>query len=158
MSTAADPPQCALVIGLGNAWAGDDVAGLLVARSLKGRVPQNVTVYEQEGEPTALLDVWSGVELVVVVDAVQAGGAVGEVHRFDATAEPLPADLGAHSTHAFGLPAAIELARELGRAPRRLVVIGIEARAFEAGSEPSTEVAAALEPAAQAVLEELSRL
>jgi hydrogenase maturation protease len=156
MSTAVDTRPQALVIGLGNAWAGDDAAGLLVVRSLKGRVPQDVALHEQEGEPTALIDMWNGVDLVIVVDAVHGAGPPGSVRRFDATADPLPTGLTARSTHAFNLAATIELARELGHVPRRLVVIGIEARAFEAGSEPSAEVAAALNPATEAVLEELS--
>jgi hydrogenase maturation protease len=156
MSIAADRPPRAVVVGLGNAWAGDDAAGLLVVRSLKDQLPEDIAVIEQEGEPTALLDVWDGTDIAIVVDAVRAGGVPGEIRRFDASADSLPAAVTAHSTHAFGLAETIELARQLGRMPQRLVVIGIEARVFDAGSEPSVDVAAALEPAAKAVLEELS--
>jgi hydrogenase maturation protease len=151
MSTGADR----LVIGLGNPLAGDDAAGLLVVRSLKDRLPDTVVAIEHEGEPTTLLDVWAGAELVIVVDAVKGRSPPGTIHRLDASKGPLPASLVAYSTHAFDLAAVIELARELRRVPRRLIVIGIEARSFEAGDVLDAKVAAALEPAAAAVLEEV---
>jgi hydrogenase maturation protease len=67
------------------------------------------------------------------------------VHRFDATDRPLPVELGSASTHALGLAAAIELARELGRLPRRLVVYGIEGERFELGEGLTPAVGDAVE-------------
>lgn len=146
----------AVVIGVGNRWAGDDAAGVRVAELVRARVPDAVGVVRHEGEPTALFDIWEGVELAVVVDATCGGAEPGAVRVLDATHEPLPATFTGTSTHAFGLGAAIELARTLGRMPARLVVVGIEGRSFEAGAAPGTEVSAALEPAAAEVLALLS--
>jgi hydrogenase maturation protease len=141
----------ALVVGVGNAWAGDDAAGLLVARIVRERAP-GVQVIEHEGEPTALLEAWEGAALAVVVDATSGGGRPGEVRVMDATDAPLPAAFTGTSTHAFGLAEAIELGRALGRSPGRLLVVGVEGARFEAGAEPGPEVAAALEGAADQVL------
>jgi hydrogenase maturation protease len=141
------------VVGVGNAWAGDDAAGLLVAGIVRDRAPAGVAVVEHEGEPTALLDTWDGARLAVVVDATCGGGAPGSVHVMDATREPLPARLTGSSTHAYGLAEAIELARALGRLPARLVVVGIEGERFEAGSSPGAAVSGALARAAEHVLE-----
>ena len=44
-----------LVVGIGNPDRGDDAVGRLVARALRGRVPADVRVVEQDGEATALL-------------------------------------------------------------------------------------------------------
>jgi hydrogenase maturation protease len=144
------------VIGVGNAWAGDDAAGLLVARIVRERAPSGVGVIEHEGEPTALLDEWQDAPLAIVVDATSGGGRPGQVRVMDATDAPLPAEVTGTSTHAFGLAEAIELGRALGRLPGRLVVVGVEGSRFEAGAEPSAEVAAALEQAADQVLALLS--
>ena len=47
-------------------------------------------------------------------DAVASSTEAGAVHRFEATARPLPATFAQTSTHYFGLPEAVELARALG--------------------------------------------
>ena len=62
MSSANSPVT---VIGVGNAWAGDDAAGVLVARMVRDRAPDGVAVIEHEGEPTALLDAWEGARLAI---------------------------------------------------------------------------------------------
>ena len=131
------------MIGLGNAARGDDAAGLIAARRLHG--------VEHEGEPLGLLDVWDGVESVVVIDAVRSGAVPGTIHRFDA-AEPLPAALtGSTSTHALGLAETVELARALGRLPERLTVYGIEGERFEAGTDLTPAVSAAVDAVVNAV-------
>src|SRR5688572_21253201 len=129
-----------VVIGLGNAFAGDDAAGVLVARKVAPHAGE-VAVIEHEGEPTALLDAWEGAALAIVVDATVGQGTPGALAVIDATARPLPPGFTGTSTHAFGLGAAIELARTLGRLPARLLVVGIEGGAFEAGAAPSAAVA-----------------
>jgi hydrogenase maturation protease len=142
----------ALVIGVGNAWAGDDAAGVLVARLVRERAPAGVTVIEHQAEPTALLDAWDGAPLAVVVDATCGGGEPGAIRVLEATDKPLPASFTGTSTHAFGLAEAIELARALGRLPERTMVVGIEGEAFEAGAEPGPAVRAALPEAVAQVL------
>ena len=149
MSTAA---SSAVVIGVGNSWAGDDAAGVLVVRLVRDRVPRGVTVVEHEGEPTALLDAWQGASLAIVADATFGGAPAGAVQVLDATHQPLPAGFSGTSTHAFSLAQAIELGRALGRLPDRLLVVGIEGHTFEAGARPGPAVSAALEQAAAQVL------
>ena len=68
-----------MVIGVGNAWRGDDGAGLAVARRVRELAPAGVEVREVESDATALVDVWSGAEHVVVVDAARSGAAPGTV-------------------------------------------------------------------------------
>jgi hydrogenase maturation protease len=121
------------LIGIGNQFRRDDAAGLEVARRLRLTRPPGVEIYEEEGEPASLIETWSEVEEALVADAVSSGSPPGTIHRFDASSEPLPADLFRASTHAMGLAEAVELGRELNRLPRRLVVYGIEGESFEAG-------------------------
>jgi len=57
---------------------------------------------------------------------------------------------GRDGTHAFGLAAAVELARALHRLPPRLVLIGIEAGGLEHGEPLSAPVRAAVQQAVEA--------
>ena len=145
------------VIGIGNPLRGDDAIGLLVARRVRELVDPEVEVMELEGEPARLIDAWQGAGLAVVVDAVKTGAPQGTVIRIDATADPLPPSVSASSTHALGLGEAIEIARALDRLPGHLIVFGIEGSGFQPGSDLSGAVAAAIEPAAEAVLRERER-
>lgn len=139
---------------LGSRYRGDDAVGPLVADRLR---EAGAEVLECDDEPTRLLDGWAGLELVVIVDAISSGSAPGTVHRFDPGADPLPRDLGLASTHAFSVPEALELARALGRAPRRVLVLGIEGAAFKMGDPVTPAVAAALDGVTRQVLAELNR-
>ena len=134
-----------IVIGVGNAWRGDDAAGLAVARRLRELAAAGGEVREVEGDASALVDAWTGAERVVVVDAAQSGAQPGTVRRFDARSAPLAARSVRSTTHAFGVPDAIELARALGRLPGRLDVYAIEGASFIAGDSltPAVERAVA---------------
>ena len=145
------------MIGIGNPLRGDDAIGLLVARRVRELADPEVEVMELEGEPARLIDAWQGAGLAVVVDALKSGASEGAVTRFDAAADPLPPSVRASSTHALGLGEAIEIARALDRLPERLVVFGVEGTRFQAGSDLSPAVAAAIEPVAEAVLRERER-
>ena len=49
-----------MVIGLGNEYRRDDGAGLAVVTSLRGRVPPDVELVLTDGEPTRLIEAWTG--------------------------------------------------------------------------------------------------
>jgi hydrogenase maturation protease len=140
-----------ILIGVGNAWRGDDGAGLAVARRVRELSPAGVEVREVEGDATALVEVWSGAEGVVVVDAAQSGALPGTVRRFDARARPLPARSLRSSTHAFGVSDAVELARALDRLPARLDVYAIEGASFTAGEGLSQAVGRAVDELAESL-------
>ncbi len=146
------------VIGVGNAYRGDDGLGPAVTDALRGRAPSSVSIVECEQELSRLLDAWEGAGAAIVVDAIEPGDAPGGVHRFDATAGPIPARPFRSSTHAFGVGEAIELGRALGRLPRVVIVYGIEGVDFTAGEELSPSVAAGVEAVANAILSDIERL
>jgi len=143
------------VIGVGNPDRGDDALGRLVAARLARRRPPGVRVLEARGEITGLLEALDGARAVVLVDAARAGGAPGSVHRIDAAGGPLPAALFECSTHDFGVAAAVELARALGRLPARCVVLAVEGRSYAHGAPPSPAVARAVPEVEARVLAEL---
>ena len=144
-----------VVIGVGNRWRRDDAAGLEVVDALRERVGDSVSLVESDGEPTRLLDAFVLAPRVVMVDAVVTGGAPGTVHRF--TDEQLPEGMGiGQSSHLVQLYETIALGKLLDKLPNGLVLIGIEAADFDNGEGMTAAVAAGVETAVEAVLEELS--
>jgi len=133
-----------VVIGVGNEFGGDDAAGLLVARRLKEIVHGGVIVLEHSGDGAALMELWEDAESVVLIDASGSGAVPGTIQRFDASAKPLPARSVRHSSHAFGVPEAIETSRALKQLPPHVIVYAIEGRNFAAGAPVSPEVEAAI--------------
>ncbi len=145
-----------LVIGIGNAYRGDDAAGLVVAQRIRDRTAKHFSVCEHTGDGASLMELWTGVDLVIVIDAMRSGAEPGMVIRFDATLRPLPAAIFHNSSHTFSLPEAIELSRVLKQLPGHLIVYGVEARDFEAGANLSPVIDSALETVVQRVWQEIS--
>lgn len=150
-------PAGRLVIGLGSRDRGDDAVGPVVAAEVAARRLPGVRVLVHE-DPTCLVELWGAPDAVavVVVDAVRSGAAPGTVHVLDATAGTLAdhawARTGRGGTHAFGLAAAVELARALHRLPPRLLLVGVEATSFGHGESLSPAVVRAVAPAARTVV------
>ena len=146
----------AVVIGIGNEFRRDDGVGPAVIGQLRGRVPAGVRLVITDGEPTRLIDAWTGTALAVVVDAVRAEPPQpGQVHRF-VVDRPGTAAGQAASSHGFGLDEAIALALALDRMPGRLIVHAIEAADLTQGPGLTPAVAAAVEIVARAILDDLA--
>ena len=143
-----------VVVGVGNPYRGDDGAGPAVAERVRARRPAGVEVVTCEQEASRVIDAIEGCDAAVLVDASASGAAPGTIHRFDASDEAVPARSLRSSTHAFGVGEAVELARALGKLPGVVVVYGVEGQEFAAGEGLSPAVAAAIDPAAEAVLGE----
>jgi hydrogenase maturation protease len=155
-----------LVIGLGCEDCGDDGVGPAVARAVRELRLPDVHVAAVE-DPAELVPMWGALDLVVVVDAITAGGPPGSLTVLDLTARtepdvgpgPAPALAddawmrGGVGRYAFGLAAAVQLGRALHRLPSRLVLVGVEGSVFTPGASLSPAVAGAVRPAQRAVAE-----
>lgn len=141
-----------LVIGLGNPDRGDDAVGVEVANRVRALGPSGVDVVVTD-DPASLLDLWAGVDDVVVVDAMVSHREAGSVVRLDVAGTGVPGHGWASAgSHAFGLGAAVELSRALGTLPPSLVLVGVEVGATEAGAGLTPAVSAAIDTAADAAL------
>jgi hydrogenase maturation protease len=146
-----------LILGVGNAFRGDDVAGLLAVRRLRDRLPASIRLTERHGDLVGILDDWVGHDTVILIDAMQSGAPVGTVLRVDARTERLPTDAFRSSTRAFGVAEAFALGRLLRVLPRRLVVYGIEGDDFTMGASVSEAVERAVDEVVGRVREEAAR-
>jgi hypothetical protein len=110
----------ALLVGLGNRDRGDDGVGPVVV----GRVSVAGARVVEVVDPLDLLELWAGVDLVVVVDAVRGGRPAGEVVVLEAGAEPLPAPRDAILPTALG-----------GEAPLLCLAIDVPQGEYRAGDQ-----------------------
>jgi len=139
------------IIGIGNRYRGDDAFGCIVAGDLAEQVGPGVKCVEHDGEPAGLMQCWQDADKVILIDAVSSGAKAGHIFRFDLAKQALPEEFNLYSTHAFGVPQAVELARALGKLPRDIRFIGVEGENFDAGEELSP----ALSNAKDAVITEI---
>ena len=159
---AARRSRRCLVVGIGNPDRGDDGVGPLVVRQVAERLPpdlaRHVGIIERTGDALALIDDWAGRDAVVLVDASAPVSAAGRVHRIDLLEDRLPDEISLSSTHAFGVAAAVGLARTLGLLPRRVIVYAVEGEQFIPGAPISAAVAAAAAGVASLVADEVAGL
>lgn len=151
--TLPEPSLQTLVLGIGNAWRGDDAAGLLVVRALRARKLPSVTVIEASVVDPSLLDTWQGIDRLIVVDAATSGAAPGTVHCFDLSQEALPGSLSFCSSHAFDLAALLNLAQTLNRLPPQVWVFGVEGHEFVPGQTVSAPVQQGVNKCVAAILD-----
>ncbi|MEU4689890.1 hydrogenase maturation protease [Actinoplanes sp. NPDC023714] len=145
-----------VVIGVGNEYRHDDGFGVAVVAELAFRAAHDdrlagVRLRVNDGEPTRMLDAWSGAGLAVVVDV--APGQDGQIGRWQEVTLPdgLRPDPAAASGHGIGLNATIALAQALDCMPQRLVVLVTFGGCFQVGAGLSAPVAAAIDPVADRI-------
>ncbi len=130
------------IIGIGQPYRGDDAAGLAVVEQLTDLQTDTVRVTAFHGDATELIHLWEDAEWVILIDAAQSGVPAGTLHHFEVQERPLPSFLSSWSSHSFGLPEAITLAKQFGRLPKRMEIYAIEGERFGMGDEMSPTVSA----------------
>ena len=159
-----DAGPTTVVIGVGNSFRRDDGAAEAVTARVSAALPERlrdtVRVVSVNGESSALVELWDGVDLAVVVDAVHGASAPGVVHHVELSPVTDSEALGVLraprlSSHGAGVAEAVALGAELGRVPQRLVVYGIEGADFGEGPGLSAAVEAAVDAVAKRVIDEV---
>lgn len=149
-----------VVAGFGSQYRLDDGVGPLVA-ALAEQESDTALDVGPLSEPLDLLGHWNDVELVIVIDAVRSGASAGTVHVVEISIdESDQGDEGSSdalasvttSTHGIGFEGALRLARAIGQAPTRLVIVGVEGERFGIGEGLSRAVEAAVPEALRRVL------
>jgi hydrogenase maturation protease len=154
-----------LVAAVGNAWMRDDGFGGRVAAALSEReLPAGVTALDfGTGGLDLAYEVMRGYDAMVLVDVSRQGGEPGNLYVFEPDpAEITPIEDGELiSPHGMDPKTVLRFVRTVGGWPGKVVVVACEpARdgTGEMGLELSPEVAAAVERAAELVLETIAEL
>jgi hydrogenase maturation protease len=140
-----------VVVGLGNPILSDDGVGLVVLRALRDRADlRGVTLVEAETGGLGLIDILSGHDGAVLVDAVVTGAVnPGEILEVAPSFVETTGRLGtAGLSHQVDLGTAWELGRRLGvPLPSHVRILGIEASDVKTFSERLTPAVARNLPA-----------
>jgi hydrogenase maturation protease len=143
----------ALVIGVGNEFRHDDGVGLVVAAAVAERKLPGVEVMTAIGEPGAILDAWTGVSVVIAVDAAMGtSGNSGTVRRWTPGED---AETVVVSSHALGLPQTYALGQAIGQIPDKLVVFTVDIDDVSHGVGLTATVANAVPVVVEAIVAEL---
>lgn len=146
-----------VILGLGNLVHTDDGAGVhaIEKLNLDPRVPGSVRLIDGGTLGLGLIAHLSGVERLLVIDAVDAGEAPGTIMRFEGNAlKGLPGKASVHQLGFADLMVALEL---LGDKPREIVLLGIQPQSTDWGSELTPVVAGAISKVVNLAMADIER-
>jgi hydrogenase maturation protease len=146
-----------VVIGLGNPLMGDDGVGLAALERLRTEWHlDGVQLVDGATWGLSLLPVIEDAERLVLVDAIVAHGAPGDI--IELSRDRLPIYLSRKlSPHQVDMRDALAVAELRGCLPNDVVAIGVQPESVALGLELSTPVAESLVPLIGAVVAQLQR-
>lgn len=114
------------VLGIGNPLRRDDGIGIRVIEELRrgGRLA-GTDLIDGGTAPDLLSLLEEGTALLIIVDALQAGGAPGHIHRLELRPENI-AEEAASTPHGLGVLDSLRLMGRLGMQSPQVIVIGVE--------------------------------
>ena len=147
-------PKRIVVIGVGNLLQKDEGIGIHAVKALQElQLPDNVTIIDGGTSPDILACTHSGDKLIIV-DAARAGGEPGVIYRFQP--DDLVTESGvALSVHELGVPQNLRLMLLAGNEPSEVVIIGIEPKEIDWGTELSPELETKIPELISVVLREI---
>jgi len=145
-----------LVLGLGNILLTDEGVGVRAVERLAAAYtwPENVELLDGGTLGLDLLPRLAGVDVLLLVDAVKAGGPPGALVRLEGDA--IQAALAVKmSVHQVGLQELLAVSAFQGTQPPQVVLWGVEPAVIDWGLELSLPVAARLDELVESLVAEL---
>ena len=134
-----EPKVRIAVIGVGNLLLKDEGIGVHIARALQQiDIPHDIKIIDGGTSPDLPCHT-KDVDRLIIIDAVKAGSQPGTIYRFH------PHDVHIESEriislHELGLEQSLEMMRLMGSEPKETVIIGIEPKEIDWGTELSAEL------------------
>ena len=148
-----------LVLGLGNVLLSDEGVGVRIVEALDAthELPAEVALLDGGTSGMDLLDMVAERDCLIVADAVNADQPAGRVIRLEDDDIRMLFETR-FSPHQLGLSDLLAALRLIGKAPRRIVVVGVVPQNLALGMELSPAVAAGRDAALGMIIDELTRL
>ncbi len=144
-----------IVFGAGNLLLKDEGIGVHVALALKELdLPDNIEIIDG-GTSSNLLAHLEPADKLIIIDAVQAGGAPGTVYHFrpeDLAEEPA----GLISLHEAGVMSGLRMMSLLRNEPKEIVILGVQPKEIDWGTELSPELQERMQEIIRTVLQEIA--
>jgi hydrogenase maturation protease len=143
-----------LVVGIGNLLYRDEGIGVHVVQEMeKMKLPEMIEVLDIGTSTMDLISYLKGVERLIVIDAMKAGGDPGTVYKCNPE-DLLPKNEGPISLHEIGLLETLNMAKKM-EMEIETVIIGVEPKVFDWGIELTEEVKNRIPFIIEAVLKEI---
>ncbi len=149
------PKARTAVVGVGNLLLKDEGIGVHIARALQQMAISQDTEIIDGGTSPDLPYYLNGADKLVIIDAVKGGSKPGTVYRFR------PGDVNIESAemvsvHELGLEQSLKIMKLMGSKPKEIVVIGIEPKEIDWGTELSAELQQKIPEILNIVLKEIN--
>ena len=149
-----------LIGGIGNVLLGDDAVGPSLVRLLESRYTfgEDVEVADLGTPALDLTHRIAGLHAVILVDCVASDEPAGTVLAFQK--EDIVSEIPAQrlDPHSPALSECLLAADMLGASPENVLLVGIVGASFEPGAALTLAVVESIQPAMDAILNELERL
>lgn len=151
-------PEKVVVLGVGNVLMTDEGVGVHAVTALEQgwQLPANVRCVDGGTSTSELLGDLEDLDRLIVLDAVRAGKEPGALVRLEGDAVP-NAFTTKLSPHQVGISDLLATLTFLGRAPREVLLLGVEPEVLALGMELSPRVARRVPELCAQVIDELSR-
>jgi hydrogenase maturation protease len=127
------------IIGIGNPMMSDDGIGPGLIAELEGSVP-GVDLIDMGTGGMQLVHVLAGYDSVLIIDSADMGLAPGESRVFSPDDVVSFKETRAYSLHDWDLMRSIEISRQLGEAPARILILAVQPGCLEMREGLSPEV------------------
>lgn len=141
------------VIGIGNAVMGDDGIGPRLVAELEGSVP-GVDLIDLGTSGMRLVHVLAVYGAVIIIDSGDMGLSPGEFRLFSPEEVVSLKETRSYSLHDWDVMRSIEISRQLGEAPERILILAVQPGSVDMGEGLSPEVEAGI-PRYRAELKEV---
>jgi len=146
-----------IIAGVGNRLLGDEGLGLHIIDNLSQiPMPTNVNIIDCGCDLLSLIPYLNEPQKIIVIDAIRAGGKPGKIYRFDYSKLQIT-QAQMQSVHQVGPTDALGLLRQVYPTLSKceIVIIGIEPKAIELGTELSEKIRQSFADVKRLVLKEL---
>lgn len=148
----------AVVLGVGNTIRADEGVGVRVVEALERdyALPEGVVAIDAGTSGMEMLEDMSNLDFLLVVDAVAAGKAPGELVQLRGDEVPVFFRRNL-SPHGIGLSDVLASLEFLGAEPRETVILGVQPVSLELSTELTPTVAARVPELLSQVVAELTQ-
>lgn len=147
-----------VVLGVGNTILADEGVGVRVIEAFEREyaVPEGVTVIDAGTSGMEMLEDMSDLDFLLVVDAIAAGKAPGELVALRGAEVPVFFRRNL-SPHGIGLSDVLASLEFLGTEPKETVILGVQPISLELSTELTPAIAARVPELVAQVVAELSQ-
>jgi hydrogenase maturation protease len=143
------------VIGVGNLLLKDEGIGVHIAHALQQTDIPHGTKIIDGGTSSDLPYYLKDIDTLIIIDAVKGRSQPGTIYRFHLHDVNIESE-GMLSVHELGLEQSLKMMSLMGSEPKETVIIGIEPKEIDWGTELSAELQQKIPEVINVVLNEIS--